>query len=181
MNQMNTRLLCELATHDDFPKLLSDIEIYVDRIASMQIKNLNATVDLVRQEILNKYHPAKDDIYLKTLSSAHVDEDEYFSHRIHKDIDSIIHDLRKSHSSDAATAPETDVADNIRKELEAASGFSGNDQERQARIFLMQLGIKYDSLTTEEFVTLINILKKSKLLKSPLSKRGKTGTKKRKR
>ncbi len=67
------------------------------------------------------------------------------------------------------------------KELDAAAEFSGSDQERQARIFCMQLGINYDRLTPEEFTSLIGILKKSKLLKSPLSKRGKTGTKKRKR
>ena len=30
---LNNRLLCELASHPDFPKLLADIEIYVDRIA----------------------------------------------------------------------------------------------------------------------------------------------------
>ena len=76
--KINTRLLCELATHEDFPKLLADIEIYVDRIASMQIDTLNATVDVARQEILNKYQPAEDDIYLKTLAAAHVEEDEYF-------------------------------------------------------------------------------------------------------
>ena len=102
--KINTRLLCELATHEDFPKLLADIEIYVDRIASMQIDTLNATVDVARQEILNKYQPDEDDIYLKTLSAAHVEEDEYFSHRIHKDIDGIIHDLREAHTTDISTA-----------------------------------------------------------------------------
>ena len=77
---INHRLLCELATHKDFPKLLADIEIYVDRIASMQIDTLNAMVDVARQEILNKYQPSEEDIYLKTLAAAHVDEEEYFSH-----------------------------------------------------------------------------------------------------
>ena len=162
-------------------KLLADIEIYVDRIASMQIDTLNATVDVARQEILNKYQPAEDDIYLKTLAAAHVEEDEYFSHRIHKDIDGIIRDLRENHKTDPSTAPETTVAEDIRKELEAAAKFSGSDQERQARIFCSQLGINYDNLYPEEFAALVNILKKSKFLKSPLSKRGKTGTKKRKR
>ncbi len=36
-----------------------------------------------------------------------------------------------------------------------------------------QLGINYDKPTTEEFVTLINILKKSSLLKVQPNKRGK--------
>ncbi len=90
-------------------------------------------------------------------------------------------DLRKNHKTDPSTAPETTVSEDIRKELEAAAEFSGSDQERQARIFCSQLGINYDNLYPEEFAALVNILKKSKLLKSPLSKRGKTGTKKRKR
>lgn len=179
--RINHRLLCELATHKDFPKLLADIEIYVDRIAAMQIDTLNAVVDIARQEILNRYQPSEEDVYLKTLAAAHVEEEEYFSHRIHKDIDGIIHDLRDEHTADASTAPETTVAEDIKKELDAAVDFAGSDQERQARIFCMQLGINYDRLTPEEFASLVSILKKSKLLKSPLSKRGKTGTKKRKR
>ena len=32
--KMNIPLFCELATHKDFPKLLADIEIYVNRFAS---------------------------------------------------------------------------------------------------------------------------------------------------
>lgn len=179
--KINTRLLCELATHKDFPKLLADIEIYVDRIASMQIDNLNAIVDVARQEILSRYQPAEEDIYLKTLAAAHVEEDEYFSHRIHKDLDTILFNIRDAHIKDAITAPETSVAEDLKKELDAAAEFAGSDQERQARIFCMQLGINYDRLTPEEFSSLVGILKKSKLLKSPLSKRGKSSTKKRKR
>ena len=40
--RIDTALLCELATHPDFVKLLADIQIYVEGIASMQIQNLNA-------------------------------------------------------------------------------------------------------------------------------------------
>lgn len=37
--RIDTALLCELATHPDFVKLLADIQIYVEGIASMQIQN----------------------------------------------------------------------------------------------------------------------------------------------
>lgn len=40
--EINNQLLCEIATHRGFRNLLADIEIYVDRIASMQIDNMNA-------------------------------------------------------------------------------------------------------------------------------------------
>ncbi len=43
----------------------------------------------------------------------------------------------------------------------------------KARLFLATLGIDYDKLTPEEFVTQINILKKSEHLKSPNNLRGK--------
>jgi hypothetical protein len=65
--KINNRLLCEMATHEGFKRLTADLEIYVDRIASMQIQNLNAYVDTVRLEIqplpvhcisLPKYRPA---------------------------------------------------------------------------------------------------------------------------
>ena len=59
--RVNNRLLCELLAHKDFIRLLADIEIYVDRVASMQVQNLNAYVDVVRQEIIDRYRPGEDD------------------------------------------------------------------------------------------------------------------------
>lgn len=56
--------------------------------------------------------------------------------------------------------------------------YEGSAEERQARVFLKQLGINYDKLTKEEFVTLINILKKSSLLKGQPNKRGKNNKRK---
>lgn len=46
------------------------------------------------------------------------------------------------------------------------------EQEKQVRIFCYSLGINYDKLTPEEFVTLIQILEKSKNLRSPYNKQG---------
>ena len=39
--RINNRLLCEIATHEDFPRLLTDITIIVDRIAGMRVNQLN--------------------------------------------------------------------------------------------------------------------------------------------
>ena len=55
--RLDTALFCELATHRDFVKLLADIEIYVNGIATGQIQNLNAWVDVARAEIMEKYQP----------------------------------------------------------------------------------------------------------------------------
>lgn len=76
-----------MAVYKDFLKLLADIEIYVDGIASVQVQNLNAYVNLVRDTIERKYH--------------HINEDEYFCHVVHDDMDGIIQDIKESHKSDS--------------------------------------------------------------------------------
>ena len=44
----------------------------------------------------------------------------------------------------------------------------------QSRAFMATIGLDYDALTKEEFVSIISELKKSKYLKTPISQRGKT-------
>lgn len=51
--------------------------------------------------------------------------------------------------------------------------FEGSSEKRQIRSFLATFGIDYDKLSKEQFVSLIEILKLSKYLKSPISQRGK--------
>ena len=93
--KINTRLLCEMAVHRDFLKLLSGIETYVDGIASMQGKNLNAFVDMARIEIMKKYYPAENDPHIRLLSAVHIDGDTYFCQMVHRGIDSIIRYIRR--------------------------------------------------------------------------------------
>lgn len=170
---INTRLLCEMAAHKDFLKLLSDIEIYVDGIASMQVKNLNALVDMARIEIMEKYHPAENDPHIRLLSAAHIEEDTYFCHMVHKDIDSIIRDIRQAHKGDSTSAPDFSAVDEIRGSIEEAARFQGSDEEKRVVVLLRHLGIDYHQLTSIEFQTIIKILKKSKLLTIPRKRRRK--------
>ena len=113
--RINNRLLCELATHKDFIKFLADIEIYVDGIATMQIQNLNALVDTVRHEIIERYRPGEDDPHLKVLQAAHISDDEYFSHMVLDDLNLIIRDIREAHKKDSESAPQTTVADELKE------------------------------------------------------------------
>ena len=96
--KINNRLLCEMATHEGFRKLMTDLEIYVDRIASMQLSNLNAIVDMARVEIEKKYNPDAEDQYIQTLKAAHIDEDNYFALMVHDDMDVIAKDIRSAHT-----------------------------------------------------------------------------------
>ena len=86
----NSRLLCEIIKHPDFIKLMTDTEIYVDGIATMQIKNMNDWLDAVRLQIIQQKNPDANDLYLKVLESSHIQEEEYFFHTIHSDWDNII-------------------------------------------------------------------------------------------
>ena len=51
-----------------------------------------------------------------------------------------------------------------------------SENEKEAQVFLAQPGIDYDGLTKEEIMTLIGILKKSKLLKSPYNQRSRSNS-----
>lgn len=102
---INNRLLCEFLTHEGFKRLLSDIEIYVDNIAGMQIQNLNTCIDVVRNELIEKHNPAKDDPHLRVLEAVPIDNNEYFSYVVHDDIDQIIRNIREAHKHDTESAP----------------------------------------------------------------------------
>ena len=171
--RINNRLLCELATHKDFIKFLADIEIYVDGIATMQIQNLNALVDTVRHEIIERYRPSEDDPHLKVLQAAQISDDEYFSHMVLDDLNLIIRDIREAHKKDSESAPQTTVADELKENLEAVENFKGSRDEKLVVLYCKQLGINYKNLSDEEFRWLIRILQKSKKTGTPINQRKK--------
>ena len=105
--KINARLLCEMAAHPNFMKLLADIEIYVDGIAAMQIQNLNAWADVARAKIIEKYLLGEQDKTMYLLNALHVREGEYFSRRVYYDIDSIMEDLKDARKGTAPARRRT--------------------------------------------------------------------------
>ena len=170
--RVDTALLCELATHPDFTKLLADMQIYVEGIASMQIQNLNAWVDVARAEIMEKYQPRKQDKTMYLLQSAHVEEGDYFRSRVHKDMDGILEDIRNAHVGRNDGAPKTSVAEELRQDLEEVAAFEGSRAEQLLMVFCKQTKLRYNKLTEDEKQALIRIMQKSELMKSPVSQRG---------
>lgn len=171
--KFNHRLLSEILCHHDFQKMMVDTEIYVDRIADMRINDMNAVLQAVRQMVLMQQGTTQNDLYLRTLELAQVQEDEYFGHVISDDLKLILRDIREAHKTDMTTADIISPAAEAQKKLQEAIQYEGSEQEKKARVFCVQLGINYDKLTREEFVTLIGILEKSKHMKSPYNQRGK--------
>ena len=171
--RFNHRLLSELICHKDFQRFMLDAEIYVDRIADMRVNDMNAVLEAVRQMALMKNGSDANDLHLRTLEVAQIREDEYFGSLIADDLKGILRDIRNEHRPDTMTADETSLVATVQGQLQDAMNFEGSSEEKQIRSFLATFGIDYDLLSKEQFVTLIEILKLSKSLKSPISQRGK--------
>lgn len=50
--KINNRLLCELATHPNFLRLMVDMEIFIDRLADMRVNQMNLILEATRQTML---------------------------------------------------------------------------------------------------------------------------------
>ena len=171
--KFNHRLLSELICHKDFQRFMLDAEIYVDRIADMRVNDMNAVLEAVRQMALMKNGGEENDLHLRTLEVAQIREDEYFGSLIADDLKGILRDIRSEHRPDTMTADEVSFAENMQNQLREAMNFEGSSEEKQIRAFMATIGLDYDTLTKEEFVSIISGLKKSKYLKSPINQRGK--------
>ena len=171
--KFNHRLLSELICHKDFRRFMLDAEIYVDRIADMRVNDMNAVLEAVRQMVLMKNGGEENDLHLRTLEVAQIREDEYFGSLIADDLKDILRDIRNEHRPDTMTADETSLAETVQGQLQDAMNFEGSSEEKKIRAYLATIGLDYDTLTKEEFVSLIGILKKSKYMKNPISQRGK--------
>ena len=171
--RFNHRLLSELICHKDFQRFMLDAEIYVDRIADMRVNDMHAVLEAVRQMALMKNGGDANDLHLRTLEVAQIREDEYFGSLIADDLKGILRDIRNEHRPDTMTADEASLVATVQGQLQDAMNFEGSSEEKQIRSFLATFGIDYDLLSKEQYVTLIEILKLSKYLKSPISQRGK--------
>ncbi len=170
--RINTRLLCELATHDDFPKLLSDIEIYIDGIASMRIRQMNQSIDMTRNELLNEHPDDLDSYQIRTLSAAMINEDELFLNRINCDMKHIVKDLKEIHKADPDTAVNDNVTQTVIKTLKEAVSTSGDNYDLFAQVFLELMKIDKETISDEEYSSFLSTISKSKLLERSRNMRG---------
>lgn len=170
--KVNNRLLSELITHPEFARLMADMEIYVDGVVSMQIRNLNSLLESARTAILEKYHPKQDNTLL-TLKAAQIDEDEYFARVVSDDVECILKGLKQAHSKDQGSVTADDAASSLKEYIESISETEGSDFQKWIMIFCKQIRLPYNKLTDTEKQWLIQISRKSSLLKSGTSQRGK--------
>lgn len=170
--KINNRLLCEMATHKNFQRLMMDIEIFVDRIADMRIEQMNMVLETVRQEVIQKYEPGENDVYMRTLELGQVQESDFFSHTIHDDLDSIVRDIREAHVTDRTTADPRSTLDDIKEQFRQDLQM-GSNEELVIHEFCDKMQIPFDKISSEDFSAFMRMLSLSKLLKNPNNMRGK--------
>ena len=72
--RINTRLLCEMMSHEKFAELMADAEIYVDGMATMRFHDINSALAAVRAMILEEHPEAAADRSLKILEAGQIEE-----------------------------------------------------------------------------------------------------------
>ena len=174
---LNPRLLSELICHPAFRRFLIDTEICVDRIADMRLKDMNLILNQTRQTILDRYHPREDDLPLRTLELAQLNDEMFYSHVLHSDLDVIVRDIRAAHEQDLTTAEDQTPAEATKADmalvLNEALNYEGTIDEKRAVMICRSLKINYDKLTEEEQSVFARVCKKSPIFANFLSQRGK--------
>ena len=165
-------LLCELAAHPDFPRLVADLEIYVNGIAGKQVQSANAIVDAVSATIMKQHNPGLTDPQLRQLIAAHIDDDSFCRYVIQQDINKIALDLREAHKDDFFSVPEDNPLEDFLQTAEETAN-PDSDPEQAAMAFICKrLKLNYGKLSDEEKKWLKRIAQKSDLLKNPNPQRG---------
>ena len=170
--RINNRLLCELATHPNFRRLMIDMEICIDRIANMRVEQMNLVMEATRQTVLSKYAPGEDDLYVRTLELGQVQESDFYSHVMHDDLDSIVRDIQEAHLKDKTTADPQPTLDDVKEKFGQALEQDSNE-EIVIHEFCDRMQIPFEKISSEDFSAFLRILSLSKMLKNPNNMRGK--------
>ena len=170
--KINNRLLCELATHPNFRRLMVDMEICIDQIATMRVEQMNLVLEATRQTVMSKYAPGEDDLYMRTLELGQVQESDFYSHVMHDDLDSIVRDIREAHRKDKTTADPQPTLDDVKEKFEQALE-QGSQEEVVIHEFCDRMQIPFEKISSEDFSAFLRILSLSKMLKNPNNMRGK--------
>lgn len=160
----NHRLLCEIIKHPDFAHLMTEIEIYVDGHATQKIKNMNDWLDGIRTRLFQKNSTEEMTSCTDILAHTLVNEEEFFFHNIHGELDTIMKDIRISHEEDLESESIERKVTNIDRADELIElGFLDEPAKAFFAAYCEELGIPYDRLSEEEHQTMLNIFKKSTL------------------
>lgn len=100
-------------------------------------------------------------------------ERDYFTSRVHEDIDVIMEDIREKHRGRSESGEEHSAIADLKQDLEDVANFKGSRAEVWLMMYCKQTQTPYNKLSEEEKQWLMRIAQKSKLAKSHVSQRGK--------
>ena len=171
--KINNRLLCELATHPNFRRLMIDMEICIDQIANMRggadesgvgghpaDRHEQVCARRKMTSICGRWNWGR---CRKAIFTATV---------MHDDLDSIVRDIREAHRKDKTTADPQPTLDDVKEKFEQALE-QGSREEMAIHEFCDRMQIPFEKISSEDFSAFLRILSLSKLLKNPNNMRGK--------
>ena len=170
--RVDTSLLCELAVHPDFPRLMADLEIYVNGTAVKQVQSANAIVDIMSATIMKQHNPGLSDPQLRQLVAAHIDDDSFCRYVIQQDINKIALDLREAHKDDFFSVPEDNPLEDFLQTAEETASPDSDPEQAALTFICKRLKLNLKKLSEEEKKWLKKIAQKSDLLKNPNPQRG---------
>lgn len=193
--KINNRLLCEMATHPDFPKLLMDMEIMVDGEARNAIRAIDMLFEAVRMKIIKETNIGEDsNAQILTFKEAQIDEDEYFEMKIKNDLRPILRFLRDKYAERSEGSRQLEEiekyvqqlireADIVREQKEQKEQKEQNvpDDEiwidRTIAMLMAKWKIKWNKLTEVQQRSFKEVLMQSELRKEQLPKKRMRGRK----
>ena len=143
---------------------MTDLEICVDGLVSDRIRDMNAMVEATRQELEKRYHADTEDLTMRTLKAAQINEDEYFGRILYDELAAILKQIKAAHGTDKTTSDGAAI-EQAKKQLENAQKFEGSPLEKKMNVLMGQIGINYDKLTEDERKLIKKILYKTAMLK----------------
>ncbi|MCL2221323.1 MAG: helix-turn-helix domain-containing protein [Oscillospiraceae bacterium] len=166
-DNFNHRLLSEIISHEDFSRLMSAIEIYVDRKIVPQMNTMNAMYKLAENSIRDKFDVADNDEIISLLGEAIVDEDEYLRYRVTERFSEFLKNLYDIHRKDVEPLGEADIVREMKDTLQSYPICKSDEDKTKWKMCSLakQLGLNISELTDEEKAVLMKALSNSKLYK----------------
>ena len=175
--KMDNLLLSEIVTHDNFLQFMYDAEAYVEGMTAPLIDDFNSGLDLLRRFISRKYN-IENDAVITALNLGKLEDGILIKEALHKDMDSILDEIRE-YFRDKENSLSVDPSDELtleekKKITKEALGYPAGSDEQCAFVFCNTLKINISKVSKDDFKTFGKVLKKSKLVRSMVSQRGKT-------
>jgi transcriptional regulator with XRE-family HTH domain len=163
----NRRLLSEMISHPDFPKLMGAVEVYIDRKVLPQMHTLNAMYKLAEATIKDKFEVADNDEVITLLQEAVVDEDEYLRYRISERFNILMKSLFDAHKTDTLPDEQAGVISDMKAAIQDYPAHRESEEQARWKVTLLakQLGMNVAGLTQEEIEVLMKAVRKSEKFK----------------